>query len=428
MESAESLEDEGNKTTVRELPETSEVVMDTASAKRGRNKSTIWFLFTEDSNPQLKKSAVCKHCKTLVNYHKKTEYAQKHLNYCKPFIKLMMGVDIADRPEWFDSRKSKLNNPTLATAGSSSTQSHCRQKAMTQYALPPMTNRTQDMFEEAIALHYYVTGTSFQRVEEKNLARAVHMLRPDVVLPDRHKLAGPLLDKCYSKLQQKQDSYLNAPSSCVCLITDGWSNIRNEPIVNYMAAAPEKTVFLESVSTGMQGHTSQWIADDIDRIIAKYSQTNFAGAVTDNTSANKAAWEILKDRHPTMFFHGCVSHGLHLLVKDIFAATKTKKPGQLEPSYPNGYPFEEMLQLAADCKDLVKFFNNHHVMKTKLRQMQVSEKVTALALPAPTRWGSLKQCFQSILDSERIIYTIVGRTTSGLNMWTALAKFFSSTR
>jgi len=91
-----------------------------------------------------------------------------------------------------------------------------------------------------------------------------------------------------------------------------------------MAASPEKTVFLESVSTGMQGHTSQWIADDIDRVIGKYSQTNFAGAVTDNTSANKAAWEILKDRHPTMFFHGCVSHGLHLLMKDIFAAKKQR--------------------------------------------------------------------------------------------------------
>lgn len=40
--------------------------------------------------------------------------------------------------------------------------------------------------------------------------------------------------------------------------------------------------------------------------------------------------------------------------------------------------------------------------------MQASEKVTSLALPAPTRWGSLQQCFKSILDSERIIYTIVG--------------------
>jgi len=234
----------------------------------------------------------------------------------------MMGVDIADRPEWFDNhKKPKLNNPPLATAGSSS-----KQNAMTQYTLPPMSSRTQDTFQEAIALHYYLTGTSFQRIEEKNLARAVHMLRPDVVLPDRRQLAGNLLDKCYSKLQQKQDSYLTL--ACVCLTTDGWSNIRNEPIVNYMAASPERTVFLESVATGMQGHTSEWIAEDIDRVIEKYSKTTFAGAVTDNTSANKAAWEILKGRHPTMFFHGCVSHGLHLLVKDIFGATKTKKPGQ----------------------------------------------------------------------------------------------------
>jgi len=271
-----------------------------------------------------------------------------------------------------------------------------------------MPVRLQQRFQETIALHYYVTGTAFQRIEEKNLATAIHMLRPDAALPDRRKLAGPLLDKCYNDLKKKQNSYMNSPSSCVCLITDGWSNVRNEPVVNYIGTSPVKTVFLESVATGAQGHTSQWISDDIERVIAKYPHTHFAGAVTDNTSANKGAWEILKGRHPTMFFHGCVSHGLHLLVKDIFAATKTKKAGHLEPTYPDGYPFEEMLQLAVDCKDLVKFFNNHHAMKAKLKQMQHAEKLTALALPAPTRWGTLQHCFQSILDSERIIYTIVG--------------------
>jgi len=169
MESADSLENEAKMTKDSELSETSEVDMSTASAKRGRIKSTIWFLFTEDSNPQLKKSAVCKHCKTLVNYHKKTEYAQRHLNNCKPFIKMMMGVDVADRPEWFYSRtKSKVHHTTLATAGSSSIQSHCHQKAMTQYTLPPMSNTMQHKFEEAIALHYYVTGNSFQRIEEQS--------------------------------------------------------------------------------------------------------------------------------------------------------------------------------------------------------------------------------------------------------------------
>lgn len=389
-------------------PSDSELVVTSAASKRGRITSSIWSTFTEDDNPQQKKSAICRHCKVLVNYHKKSEYAQKHLNNCKAFVKLMMGMDIGDRPDWFvSSKKSKLSIAAPAAHdASSSSKPHSHQK-ITQYVLPPISARQQAEFEDAIALHYYVTGTSFQRIEECNLAKAIRLLRPDAVLPDRRKLAGPLLDKCYNKLKKKQDSYMNSPSTFVCLITDGWSNTKNEPIVNYMAASPEKTVFLESVATGIQGHTSQWIAEDIDRIISSYPDTNFAGVVTDNTSANKGAWDILKSKHPTMFFHGCVSHGLHLMVKDIFAATKTKKPGEQTATYPTGYPFEEMLQLALDCKDLVKFFNNHHAMKVKLRLMQQVEKLTALAQPAPTRWGTLQQCFRSILNSERIIYTIV---------------------
>jgi len=107
--------------------------------------------------------------------------------------------------------------------------------------------------------------------------------------------------------------------------------------------------------------------------------------------------------------HGCVSHGLNLMVKDIFAASKTKNAGQLEATYPDDYPFEEMIQLAIDCKDLVKFFHNHHVMKTKLTQMQSANSLKAQAQPAPTRWGTLQQCFKTILDSERIIYSIVSK-------------------
>jgi len=104
-----------------------------------------------------------------------------------------------------------------------------------------------------------------------------------------------LLDKCYMKMKQQIDTYLKSPSSCVCLITDGWLNVKNEPIVNYMASSPSKTVFLESVATGTHGHTAEWLSSDIKRIITKLKDTTFAGAVTDNTSANKNVWKILKD-------------------------------------------------------------------------------------------------------------------------------------
>ena len=38
----------------------------------------------------------------------------------------------------------------------------------------------------------------------------------------------------------------------------------------------------------------------------------------------QAAWMLLKDKYPGKFSHGCVSHRLHLLVKEIFSARKAK--------------------------------------------------------------------------------------------------------
>ncbi len=59
---------------------------------------------------------------------------------------------------------------------------------------------------------------------------------------------------------------------------------------------------------------------------------NVVGAITDNTAANKRMWQILEQKYPTHFFHGCISHGLHLLVNDIFGA---KKRNQLMVEYFN---------------------------------------------------------------------------------------------
>jgi Protein of unknown function (DUF 659) len=156
-----------------------------------------------------------------------------------------------------------------------------------------------------------------------------------------------------------------------------------------MAYSPTKTFFLESVSTGGQAHSGDWIAGDISRVLTCFDKTPFVGAFTENTKGNKA-WVIRREKYPTMFFQSCTSHGLHLIVKDIFAATKTKKGSHLEPTYPDGFPFEPLVQFAVDCKDIIKFFHNHHVVKAKLSGLQKLQKLPALAKPAPTRWGSIQ--------------------------------------
>ncbi|KAH6576248.1 hypothetical protein BASA50_002033 [Batrachochytrium salamandrivorans] len=82
-----------------------------------------------------------------------------------------------------------------------------------------------------------------------------------------------------------------------CLTSDAWSNIKNEPIVNYMLISDYSTFFLESVSTGEQSHDAKWIAQDMGRVIDSLAG-KVCGAVTDNTTTNRSAWSILKKKYP----------------------------------------------------------------------------------------------------------------------------------
>ena len=205
-------------------------------------------------------------------------------------------------------------------------------------------------------------------------------------------------------MKSKVDNWLKL-DQFGCLTSDGWSNIKNESIVNYMLVSGEVTLFLEPTQSGEQSHTSEYLAADIARVISS-TQGKISGVIMDNTAANKKTWKILKEGHPRMFFQGCVAHGLHLLVKDVFAATKVKM-GRAVADYPEGYPFARLLDFAADCKKVVKYFHNHHAPETMLNKEFQASSLKSLVTVAQTRWGSLISMFQSLLDGEEVLYQVV---------------------
>lgn len=71
-------------------------------------------------------------------------------------------------------------------------------------------------------------------------------------------------------------------------------------------------------------------------------------------------------------------------MKDVFAATKVKL-GRPVADYPDGYPFEPLLSFAADCKNVVKYFHNHHAPKAMLKKAFLLSKLRMLVMVAPTR-------------------------------------------
>ena len=155
--------------------------------KRGRKMSEFWTLFTDDSNPQKMKSAVCKHCKTLINHHKKSESAKVHLNCkCSVFRRVMNGIDICDRPSWYTSNKRpavRTQKVELVEAATSSLALSKGQSSIKNHMLPAMTRKQREQFQYHMAMHYYTTGTSFQRIEDEHLAKAISILLMPIYCP-----------------------------------------------------------------------------------------------------------------------------------------------------------------------------------------------------------------------------------------------------
>ena len=112
-------------------------------------------------------------------------------------------------------------------------------------------------------------------------------LCPDATVPSQKELAGKYLIKCYSNVKIKVDAWL-AQGNYNCLTSNQWSNISNEAVINYMLVSTNMLLFLESKYTGEQGHSASFLAKGMSQVI-KATTGNIAGAIMDNTLANKSA-------------------------------------------------------------------------------------------------------------------------------------------
>jgi hypothetical protein len=89
---------------------------DVGGRKRGRQGSDLWSLYTDEVNPHKHKSAICKHCRMLVNHHKKSESVKVHLNKCAPFGKLMNDMEEDKRLAWYTANKKPRKPVSMAVS------------------------------------------------------------------------------------------------------------------------------------------------------------------------------------------------------------------------------------------------------------------------------------------------------------------------
>ena len=201
--------------------------------------------------------------------------------------------------------------------------------------------------------------------------------RPTFAVPSRKQISTTYLEKCYNKIKQGVKEQVQLANN-ITLMTDGWSNIRNEGIINYMVHTKNGDFFYDFLVPKAQRHTGQFMAAEIAKIMQEIGSSKINALVTDNAANMQAAWAQLKMEFPTLQTYGCACHTLNLLLKD----------------------FEHIKTLGdhiSMCKEIVKFFKLKQVPNAVLHEKQESaNSKQSLKLPVQTRWGSIVECMKSI--------------------------------
>lgn len=344
------------------------------------------------------------------------------MNRCSPWVRQQTQLPTIERASFFGIQTKRLpkrkaeDDPSSPKAQLPPTKQRTLEDVMLKKS--SLSKAEYSKFEKNLAMHYYLTDADFQKVEEPHLLSALQILDPCIRLPSKKRLEGTLLKHTYQKFLKQSSTWL--ANRLVCLAADGWSNSRPLPALNYTALSGETGLFLEAVADSGRGGPQQ-LADNAIRVIEglQLKEASVSGMVTDNTPANREMWGLLNRKFPSMFFYGCIVHGLHLLEMDLFSDSKQRFTNPLVSAdagakVVNGdieipidqaleWPFEAEMKFIDECKDLVSFFNQNQYEGIQLsfdNRVRCSGKY-------PKQSASVINMCKGILNNEENLRSVI---------------------
>ena len=185
----------------------------------------------------------------------------------------------------------------------------------------------QTLAIQALSRFFFKRCVSLHNIDAPELREAFQHL--GVTLPGRSCLSTTLLDAEYTRLKLVDEERV-AKMPWICMATDCWKSRKagSVPLLNRILLDPAGgSVFRGVVSCEGVIKSSQWLADKHEEWLMAEAGTEerVLGLIMDNTSANRKAMRILRERHPKWLTLGCSAHMLSLLFKDIVGGERVAK-------------------------------------------------------------------------------------------------------
>ncbi|GBG90768.1 hypothetical protein CBR_g51274 [Chara braunii] len=215
---------------------------------------------------------------------------------------------------------------------------------------------------------------------------------PKVKLPSYNHMRTVMLNFIYLRIQ-KQVHPLTAcwdESGCT-FITDGSSDCRERPVMNFLAAGEKGAVLVATVSMTARKKTAQALAKLREQIMREIGVHRINAICTDNAEVNKKAAQLLERRTnkdiARIPWVPCAAHCCSLLLRDI------SKLDWVKSTVKRGHT-------------IVKFIRNHH--STNSLMMSMDDSLTLLR-PTEVRFGSVYMMLERLLNRKVVLSDLVDR-------------------
>lgn len=238
---------------------------------------------------------------------------------------------------------------------------------------------------------FYRTGISFRLADSDAMKDFVKSLNPDYAdsIPSSKALSGSLLDQQFAKCSKVLENIMEAKEN-LSLISDGWTNVRGDHIVNFCIKAPnQKPFFYTSINTSGIAQNARAVADSIISVIEQLGFEKFNCVITDNAPVMRAAWKLIEEKFPHISAYGCAAHGINLLIKDVLDTTENSKT-------------------IKEADKIIKFVMNHHLVRAKYEEKRKGDKVPhTLSMAVSTRWFSRFTSANDLHASKYVLIQLV---------------------
>lgn len=337
----------------------------------GRPKNgKIWKHFATSAGNT--KSVICRYCDTVYKLANVNKMAKHLINCVKCPVMVKREIDQTNPGEL--TTTSSVNSTQFSDALSSSNY------VQASKSCPKMSDEHKEYLHEKLAKAIIVSGAPFAMVEHPLWIEFFEELEPSYKLPNRKAISSKYLNKLYNETSNDITTQLKS-ARYLHLQCDGWSNIRSEGVINFLISKPE-IVFVRSLATESNNHTSAYLAEEIMNVMKEYGEEKFVVLTADNARNVQGALKEVQNVYPHVVPLNCVAHCLNLISDDFLKCSTLKNCFLL---------VIEIIKTIKYNKVLSSIFSK--ICKDKGSGEQ-------LKLPVKTRWGSYVTSLNSLINSK----------------------------